>query len=212
MAANEATVRKRNELSLKQKYELVKLSVKYPSLSAVSLAKPFDCGKTQVYGILKNKGAIFQDYESNAPDERCRKRTGSSRFSEVNKTLYEWISIAVQKNIYPDGCHKALKIAEELGINGFKGSNGWLEKWKARHNIKKMVVSGESGEVSGATVESWYERLPEILSGFTDLSNIWNMDETGCFWKALPTTGLREKGKACNGGKQAKSGLLSIFL
>ncbi len=30
------------------------------------------------------------------------------------------------------------------------------------------------------------------------------MDETGCFWKALPTTELSEKGKACSGGKTSK--------
>ncbi len=119
MAANEATVWKRNELSLKQKYKLVKLSEKYPSLTAVSSAKRFDCGKTQIYGILGT--TILQDYESNAPDERCHKRSGSSWFSEVNETIYEWYSV------YPDGPvlrQKALKIAEELGIDDFLGSNG----------------------------------------------------------------------------------------
>ena len=30
------------------------------------------------------------------------------------------------------------------------------------------------------------------------------MDETGCFWKALPDKGLAEKGKNCKGGKKSK--------
>ena len=66
-----------------------------------------------------------------------------------------------------------------------------------------MVICGESGEVSGKTVESWKERLPEILEGYT-AQNIWNIDETGCFWRALPEKGLAEKGKACHGGKKSK--------
>ena len=31
------------------------------------------------------------------------------------------------------------------------------------YNVKQMKVSGESGDVSGATVDSWKERLPDIL-------------------------------------------------
>ena len=30
------------------------------------------------------------------------------------------------------------------------------------------------------------------------------MDETGCFWKALPEKGFAEKGKVCKGGKKSK--------
>ena len=171
-------------MSLKQKYELVKYSEKCPSVGPKSLADHFKCGKTQIYCILKNKASIIEQYESNATaDDRCRKRNKTSRFLEVNKIVYEWYLIAVRKNVYPDGpilCQKALKIEEQLGITDFKASNGWLEKFKARYNLRKMVVSGECGEVSGAMVESWKERLPEILDGFA-ACDIWNMDETGCF-------------------------------
>lgn len=56
---------------------------------------------------------------------------------------------------------------------------------KTKYNIKQMRVNGESGDVSGQTVDSWKEHLPEILRGYT-AENIWNLDETGCFWRALP--------------------------
>ena len=52
-----------------------------------------------------------------------------------------------------------------------------------------MSVSGESGEVKGATVDPWKEHIPEVLAGYI-AENIWNVDETGCFWKALPEKGL----------------------
>ena len=57
------------------------------------------------------------------------------------------------------------QIAVSLGKK-FKGSRGWLEKWKKRYNIKNLRISGESGDVQGTTVDSWKERLPELLSGF----------------------------------------------
>ena len=71
-----------------------------------------------------------------------------------------------------------------------------------------MTVSGESGEVSTNTADSWKERLPEILEGYKP-ENVWNMDESGCLWKALPGKGMAEKGKACHRGKTSK---VSIFL
>ena len=41
--------------------------------------------------------------------------------------------------------------------------------------------------------------------------SIWNMDETGQFWKALPDKSLSERGKRCRGGKQAKQRLTWAF-
>ena len=61
---------------------------------------------------------------------------------------------------------KAKKIAQCLGKTDFEGTPGWLSKWKARYNIRRMKVSGESGDVSGDCVRSWKERLPEILKGY----------------------------------------------
>ena len=33
----------------------------------------------------------------------------------------------------------------------------------------------------------------------------WNLDESGCFWQALPDKGFNQRTKACKGGKQSKS-------
>lgn len=207
--------KKRHELTLKKRYELVKEAEKNPRSSVKTLAERFECGKTQVYSILKDKASIIQMYESNASGSTCHsaQRIRKSQFAEVNDLLYEWYLVVVRKNIFPDGptlVEKAKQIAERLNITNFKASNGWLDKWKAKHNIRKMVVCGESGEVSGKTVESWKERLPEIIEGYT-AKNIWNMDESGCFWKALPEKGLAEKGKACHGGKKSKLRLTVAF-
>ena len=102
---------------------------------------------------------------------------------------------------------KAKQIAQQLGKHDFKGSNGWFEKWKKRFNVRMVKICGESGDVCGETVESWLERLPEIVRGYKK-ENIFNMDETGVFWKALPDRGFGEKSK---GGKKSKHRIAVAF-
>ena len=116
--------------------------------------------------------------------------------------------------MFPDGrilCEKAKEIAERLGFEGFKASNGWLDRWKKRHHIKQMTVSGKSGDVSGATVDSWKERLPHILKGYS-AQDIWNLDETGCFWRALPDKSFGQRTKECKGGKKSKQRMTVTFI
>ena len=131
------------------------------------------------------------------------KRSRPCEFAEINKSLYKWYTTT--RNIYPAGpqlCEKARQIAEKPGVDHFKGSNGWLDRWKKRYDIHKMKANGESGDVSGETT-TWKERIPELLIGYT-AGNILNLDETGCFWCALPEHSFRKKVSQCEGGKKAK--------
>ena len=136
-----------------------------------------------------------------------------SKFADVNEALYDWYKMACSKSIYPSGPQltaKAKEIATRLG-KSFEGSSGWLSRWKARYNVRRITVCGESGDVCGDTVTSWKERLPEILAGYAR-EDIYNLDETGCFWRALPSRGFGQQGKQCKGGKKSKQRLTIAFL
>ena len=205
----------RNDLSLKLKYEVIKTFEK-ERLGIRKLATVFNCGKTQISCILQNKKRIRELFEGNTTDDiyQTRKRARLSKFCDVNDALYQWFCLASTKNIHPSGnilMEKAREIAEKLSIPGFKASNGWLDRWKKKHNIKQLKVCGESGDVSGATVDSWKKRLPQILEGY-DACDIWNLDETGVFWRALPDKGLSEQAKQCRGGKKCKQRLTVTFI
>lgn len=50
---------------------------------------------------------------------------------------------------------EARLIADRLGEKSFQGTEGWLTKWKQRHNIKQMNIAGEEGDVNQETLESW---------------------------------------------------------
>ena len=203
-----STKKARNSLTLKKKCALIDVAKKNPQLSSRALAARFGCGKTQVTKILSNKESLVEQFESNVSKDciLLSKRSRPCEFSEINEALYKWYSLATTRNIYPAGpqlCEKARMIADQLGVNNFKASNGWLDRWKKRYDIRKIKICGESADVSGETVESWKERLPEILHGYS-ANNIWNLDETGCFWRALPEHGFGKKGSLCKGGKKAK--------
>lgn len=85
----------------------------------------------------------------------------------------------------------------------------WLDKWKRRYNVTQLKISGESADVNGATVDSWKEHLPEIVSGY-EKDDIWNMDETGLIWRTLPDRGFAHK-KECKGGKKQKQRITIAF-
>ena len=94
--------------------------------------------------------------------------------------------------------HRSTKLAERRGKFNFKGSRGSLDKWKLRYNIEQVKICGQSGDVHGATIDSWTERLPEILE-----INNWNMEETGVLWQASPDRGFVSKWRQCKGGKKS---------
>ena len=161
-------------------------------------AIPETLAKTQVADIFKAQGV----------------QSRALKFSDVNEALYEWYTMACSKNIFPNGpilTAKAKEKTAHLSKPEFEGSSGWLSRWKQRYNVKRITIRGESGDVRGDTVTSWKERLPETLQGYAK-EDIYNLDETGCFWRALPIRGFGEKGKKCEGGKKSKQRFTIAFL
>ena len=79
------------------------------------------------------------------------------------------------------------------------------------HGVKEKQISGKSLNVSKTTVKSWMERIKELCKGY-DHEDILNIDESGCFFKALPTKALAQKGKKSKGGKKFKRIIVAFFV
>ena len=99
---------------------------------------------------------------------------------------------------------------QNSALDGFVASDGWLEKWKATYAIKEKRIVGEGGDVPEETVSSWIERLQELTEGYSS-ENIWNVDESGCFFKALPDAGLVQKGKKAKAVRNQNNALQLLF-
>ena len=76
---------------------------------------------------------------------------------------------------------KALQFTKDLGNTEFKASHGWLESFRKHNNIA-YVKSGEKADVGIAVVEDWKEKRLTLLEGY-NLCDIFNMDETGLFFR-----------------------------
>lgn len=71
-------------------------------------------------------------------------------------------------------------------------------------------LKGESGAVPQATVHNWTKRLVDITQGY-DLQNIFNVDETGLFFRALPQGSMVLKDDPRKGIKTAKDGITILL-
>ena len=73
-----------------------------------------------------------------------------------------------------------------------------------RHGITFKEVSGESKKVTKEMTAPWQETtLPTILARY-QLKDIFNADEFGLFYEALPSKSLHFGGKCCSGEKHSK--------
>ena len=127
----------------------------------------------QIQSILK-KDAIMEEYESNITPDSIKCHRGSV-CDEINDNVCKWYSLARQRNVPVSGPmmqEEARLIAAHLGNHDFKASNGWLQSFKKRHNLKQLKISGEAADVGEEVVEAWYERLKAILEGYK-AEDIW---------------------------------------
>ena len=105
---------------------------------------------------------------------------------------------------------KAVYFVKELQIDDFKGSDGWLDGWKTRHSVTFKMVAGEATSCTSEMTASWDETtLPTIISNYK-LEDIFNADEFGLFYQALPDKTLHLKSEKCVGGKHNKTRLTGM--
>ena len=129
---------KRKHLTLKSKVKIISYAEENLKIGVRAIAETYGIGKTQVSDMLRNKVSIKAAYEWNIS---THKKCCVSKYSDVNEALYSWYNLACSKHIYPTGPQlvaKAKEIAQRLGKTDFKGTPGWLSKWKARYNIRRM--------------------------------------------------------------------------
>ncbi|XP_054630194.1 tigger transposable element-derived protein 4-like isoform X2 [Dunckerocampus dactyliophorus] len=199
----------RNQLSLQKKIEVIRMHDK-DKLSARSIAEKLSiqghrCGRTQILNILKRKKEWIEEFKSNMPLDRKRKVRKTAN-DELNAILYEWFKDSRARQLPVSGPllqEKAKEIATQLQLDEFKASNGWLDAFRRRHNIIFRKMNGESGCVETAVVDDWKQKLPDLCDGYA-LRDIYNMDETGLFYRTSIDSTLRFRGADCSGGKRSK--------
>ncbi|XP_025407826.1 tigger transposable element-derived protein 6-like [Sipha flava] len=198
----------RTALTLSDKVKLIKLK-ETQKLSTRNLLLDL---KTQVYDAIKNKEKIMDEWV-NSKNSGKSKRVKTPSFEQIDQKLYEWFVSVRSKNLPISGPiiqTKAMKLAEKMNVKDFKASNGWLEKFKKRHDIVWKQVSGEANDVNQETVVEWKQKISRLIAGY-EAKDVYNADETGLFFRGIPTKSLVQKSESCSGGKKAKD-RLTVFV
>ena len=210
----EIIMSKPKALTLEENVALIKDNENGRGLSIRHLADKYSVSKSSVGNILQRREEYLEDYASNSNKESKRKRQDGNG-QMLDQLVFEWFTIQRGKQIPISGPilqEKARQIAEEIGyaVDVFKASNGWLEKFRARHGISFRIISGESASIDDSTVEEWSKRLQLLINGFND-KDIFNADETGLFYRATPDRSLVLSKESCKGGKKSKERLTVLL-
>ncbi|XP_063588835.1 tigger transposable element-derived protein 1-like [Penaeus indicus] len=112
---------------------------------------------------------------------------------------------------------KALSLFNELKAKygedvTFTASHGWFNRFRARNNLHNVKVSGEAASADIRAAEEFPGKLAEVIhqGGYTP-QQIFNMDETGLYWKRMPDRTYISTEKTMPGFKAAKDRLMLLL-
>ena len=87
-----SSTKRKNTLTLEEKIRVIKCAEESPSLGTRVLAEKFNCGRTQIQTILKNKSSIKVQFETHTPANRKRRR--GVKYSGIDEAMFQWYSLA----------------------------------------------------------------------------------------------------------------------
>lgn len=150
--------------------------------------------------------------ESQLAPSRKRLRLGD--FQEVDDAVLTWFKDARQHDVPLSGPiiqEKARQFAFVLDISGFDASAGWLYHFRQRNGIAWQVACGEEKAADTESAVTWRnDNFQEIVDAFSP-DDVFNADETACFYQLLPDKTMNFKGEKCKGGKKSHLRVSVLF-
>lgn len=187
-------------LTLAEKIAAIK-EVEKGAKKKYEIAKSFGIPPNTLSTYLKNKDKIL-----GSESVKNRKRLREPENPDVDQCVLKWFKQTRDKNTPVSGPllrSKAEQFATELEKPNFKASTGWLDGFKERNKISFKFVCGESGAVNKQDANQWKKDLEEMIQD-RNPKDIFNVDETGLFYKCTPDRTLAFKDEKCHGGKLSK--------
>lgn len=150
------------------------------------LMKKYNLPKTVVSRLVKNKEKTKASLCNKVP-LKFKRNEFRPKHPELDDEVYKWFT----KILHPTGRCKplpltrdiiqkrALKIADDLRLAGFKASDGWFRNWRGRYGIGKSArLHGEAADVNLIAAEAELNEIRDFLEEY-DRDLIFNMDESG---------------------------------
>lgn len=190
-----ASKRKRVVLSLADKLNIIEQSDK--GVTGKQLAEKYGVGQSTISDIRKSKPTLlnFVSVLENEDGSSSRKAMKTATNKYLEEAVFKWF--LQQRSMGnpisgPILCEEAKILAQKLGCSSFKASNGWLRNFKSRHGVRELDFSGEKLSADSKAAEDFTEKFKVVADSY-DPEFLYNADETGLVWKALPKTTLASK-------------------
>src|SRR6266498_154072 len=197
--SNDKTSEKRTRTFLTgaQKQEICLKKLQKLKLKNIDLADEYKVSKRMISDVLKESARWLalkpESYEASL------KRQVKVNFPQIEEALSFWVEKAIENNITISGellAQKARDFAILLNVQDFKGSEGWVVGFKRCHKIECYLKHGEAASASLEALDDMCKNLQNILMNYSP-DDIFNVDETGLYWKMEPnctlSTGLGKK-------------------
>lgn len=174
------TIKERISLTNAQKRQLCLDKEGKPTPTNNELGSKYGIKVKTVSAILKRKEKWLATSLDEYTAQLRRNRTPT--YENIERALWSWVEGALACNLDITGAvlkKKALDFATLLSINGFKASDGWVAKFKKRHNLREYTKHGEASSTpSDEAIKQERLRVSQIISEYA-LEDVWNADETG---------------------------------
>lgn len=97
-----------------------------------------------------------------------------------------------------------------MGKDNFVATDGWFHRWKKRENIVFKRTHGELKDADFTGAENWINNeWPKISSEYPPC-NVYNADETGIYYRALPQHTYLFKNEDAKGCKTSKERITAL--
>ncbi|XP_061444367.1 tigger transposable element-derived protein 1-like [Rhineura floridana] len=200
----------RKSITLHMKLKMIKLSEE--GVSQAEIGRRLGFTPTTVSTVMRIKEKILAEVKSATPVNTTKIRKRDSVVADMERLLILWIENQTTRQVPVNQAmiqNKALSLFNYLKAKKgeaakdakFVASRGWFDRFKKRSNLHNIKVQREA-----AAVESYPCYLAKIIEdGGYSKDQIFNVDETGLFWKKMPArTFIAREEQTIPGHKAAK--------
>jgi hypothetical protein len=201
----------RKELTLGEKWIILKSQELDPTIKKTSIAEDYNCSVRAIYNVFENKQQIH-DYLFVYNLSPKLKRVVITPLSKVDLCLFTWYSELQDRTATlpvhdSDLLAMAETFATKLTIDLQKNriEHSWIQDFKRRHGISVHHIFGEESKCEREPVEVWKRTIWKEITEKYDARDIFNADECALFWRSEMGTALAFKGATISGTEKDKS-------
>lgn len=167
--------------------------------------------KSTISKIKSRKAKILASLENSASCSQLKKIRQVSH-PDVEKVVFYWFmqqreaKLPISINLLQQQGKKFHSQMCKITNCKFNASPGWVQKFQRRHGIRILKITGEKLSADVSAVAPFREQIVnKIVEMDLTLAQVYNADESGLYFRMLPTTTMvASDEREAPGKKQSK--------